>query len=97
MKNYRRAIKKLTRTQLRELLILLREKRIEEIVTIETPLKKNEIEKKLINLLKKRFKSKTLEFVKNKKLIAGMRINANHNVLDLSVEGIFRQIVYDRY
>lgn len=92
MKNYARLIKKLTRTQLRRFLITLREKRHEQMVTIETPLEENEIDKKLIILLKKRFKGKTLEFVKNRKLLAGMRISTNHNVLDLSVEGIFQQL-----
>lgn len=78
----------LTRTELKEYLMLLREERRREKVIIEMPINQRLIEKNLKSFFKRKFKDKELEFIENKALLGGIRIVDNDNVLDYSFKNI---------
>lgn len=81
----------LTRTELKEYLMLLREERGREKVVIQMPVDQRFVGKSLKSFFKRKFKNKELEFIENKALLGGIRIEDNDNVLDYSFKNILEQ------
>lgn len=79
----------LTRSELRSFILILREERKKELVTIEVPLKENDLGRnsKLIGFLKNKFEGLDIEFVENKELLGGLIVEKDNRILDLSFKG----------
>lgn len=89
----RKIAARLTRAQLREYLMLLRQERSREKVIVETPLDPNLIRKNLTPFFRKRSKDKEIEFLENKELIGGLKIQVNDDVLDSSFKNILEKAI----
>lgn len=89
----RQIASQLPKSQLREYLLLLKQARQREKVVVEVPIDRSQVEQSTIVSLKKRFKGREIEFVKNKELIGGLRLSVDDNVLDLSFKGIFSEFI----
>lgn len=97
-KKIKKAASFLNRAQLRLFLMMLREERKKELVTIETPVSRKVLIKntKLTASLKKKLGKQDIEFVENKELLGGIIIRVEDRILDLSFKGALDRI-YDYY
>lgn len=91
-KKIRNILPKLTRLELRDYLLLLKQERNREKVIVEVPITQSLLGSQMVDFFKKKFPGKELEFIKNKNLIGGLRIQANDQVLDLSIKKILESL-----
>ncbi len=83
---------RLSRSELKNYLLLLKIAREKEKMLVETPLGSMWTKNNLAAFFKKNFKDREIIFAQNKELLGGIRVTFDNNVFDMSINGLLKRL-----